>query len=543
MKHILMRPSIVILGGGFAGVACAKTLQNAGLWQSHDLILFNHENHLVFSPLLPEVAGGSLDPRAAAAPLRQMLRHVRCRTEDIVEVDAAAKAVIFEGEDGECRRLPYDQLVLACGSTVNLTAIPGMANHAYPLKTIGDGVALRNHVLEMLEHADVCDNAERREWYLNFIIVGGGFSGVETAGEINDLVLEALPFFPNLRGQQHHVHVVHGLDEILPELGMSLRRFAREKMTERGICFHLQERVSLVTPTGVGLQNGGTLKGATIVSTIGTSPAPVIERLKLPKERGRLIVQSDMRVGMHSDLWAVGDCAHVVNAYDGSISPQTGQYAERQGRQVARNILRVLNHEPTKAFYFKPIGSLCSIGGRSAVAEIQGVQASGFWAWFLWRGVYLFKTPTWSRRVRVGLDWAWDLFFERDLAHFRTQTSERVAKAFFNAGDYIFRQGDPATNFYIIERGEVEILSSDNGGVPRSLAVLKAGDFFGEMALINQRPRSASVRAKTLVEVVVMGSEVFKQVSKSLSPLNDLIIDTVQKRSRTSVQTAEKKSG
>lgn len=300
--------------------------------------------------------------------------------------------------------MPYDHVVVACGTVVDLSRIPGMADHAFPLRTVGDAIALRYHVMQRMEKAEVCDDPEQRRWYLSFIVVGGGFSGVEVAGEINDLVRGTRHLFDNIASQDIAVTIIHSGDRILPELSPKLRDFAQPKMEEAGIKVTLNSHASFLTPEGVGLKDGRVIHGATVVCTVGNAMSPVIERLEIPKERGRLVTEADMRIKGFEKAWAIGDCVCIINAYDGKLSPQTGQFAERQGLQVAENIIRALNGRKPRPFYFKPIGQLCSIGGHSAVAEILGMRISGFIAWFLWRSVYLFKLPSWPRRIKVGFD-------------------------------------------------------------------------------------------------------------------------------------------
>jgi NADH:quinone reductase (non-electrogenic) len=531
---MISRTKIIIIGGGFAGVKCAKTLCRKLQPDRYEIVLFNRENHMVFHPLLAEVAGASINPDAVVAPLRQMLPHVSCRTEAVQKIDLEHKFIEYESHDGPIHQMTYDHVVLACGGEVNLGMVPGMADHAFPLKTIGDAMALRAHVMQQLEKAEVCDDPERKRWYLSFIVVGGGFSGVEAAGEINDLVRGSLRFFQHIGTHDITVTIIHSRDQLLPEIGPTLREFARDRMERAGIKVVLNVRVALATAEGVGLKNGGMIRGATVICTIGTAMSPVIARLGGPKEGGRLITEADMRLPGYDNVWAVGDCARILNAYDNEACPPTGQFAERQGRQAAENIVRVLHGQPTCAFLFKPLGQLCAIGGRTAVAEFLGVRMSGFLAWFFWRTVYLFKLPSWSRRIKVGFDWAWELVFWRDLAHLKTDQSKRVGSAHYASGDYIFRQGDPGTSFYVIEKGEVEVLRhAPTTNSDEALSVLGPGEFFGEMALIENRSRSASVRARTPVEVVVMGKNAFSQISTALKPLRDLLARTIMRRSRS----------
>ena len=486
---------------------------------------------MVFHPLLAEVAGASINPDAVAAPLRQMLPGVSCRTEEVQSIDLDNNSLEYLGHDGRTKCMTYDHVVIASGAAVNLGIVPGMADHAFPLKTVGDAMALRAHVMQQFEKAEVCEDQAIRRWYLSFIIVGGGYSGVEAAGEINDLARGSRRFFRNISVDDISVKIIHSREQLLPEISPRLRESARVKMEKAGIDVVLNTRVAMATPQGVGLEDGQTVRGATVVCTVGSKMSQVVERLDIPKERGQLLTEADMRLRGRDNAWAVGDCARIINEYDGTRCPPTGQFAERQGRQAANNITRVLDSQTTKPFRFKPLGQLCAIGGHTAVAEFLGSQMSGFLAWFLWRSVYLFKLPSWSRRFKVGFDWAWELAFARDLLHLKTDQSGRVSSAYYAPGDYIFRQGAPAMNFYVIEKGEAEVLRrTEEDDSEEILTVLGPSDFFGEMALIDNRPRSASVRARTALEVVVMGSNVFSEISTSLAPLRDLLASAARRR-------------
>lgn len=526
----MARKRIIIIGGGFGGVKCAKTLRHHLRDGDAELILFNKENHLVFSPLLADAVGSSLNIMDVVVPLRQLLPGVQCRTETVLHVDLNANEVEFESFDGQPRRMAYDQVVLACGNVSNLNVVPGMADHSFPLKTVGDAAVLRTQVLQQLEKAEVCDDPVLRRWLLTFIVVGGGYSGVEAAGEINDLVRGSLHFYRNLPKDDVSVILIHSRDQLLPEISPQLREFAREKMASAGVTFKLNARVTLATGEGVGLADEF-IRGGTVVCTIGSTASPIVQQIDAPKDRNRVLTEPDMRLIGRTNAWAIGDCANIINAHDGQPSPPTGQFAERQGRQCAENIIRCCHGEATRPFSFRVLGQLCSIGGHSAVAEMFGFRLSGFLAWFTWRGVYLFKMPDWSRRIQVGMDWAWLLFFPRDLSVLKTDVTERISHAYYHTGDTIVRQGDIATNFYVIEKGEVEVIrTSPEAPDGEVLSVLSAGNFFGEAALMNNTPRAASVRARTPVEVVVMGRNVFTTVSRTLAPLRQALTQALTRR-------------
>lgn len=354
--------------------------------------------------------------------------------------------------------------------------------------------------------------------------MGGGFTGAEAAGEVNDLVRSSARYFRCWNEEDVKVILVHSHDQILPEISPKLREFARQKMEKAGVTIRLNARVSLATPDGLGLQGGEFIKGGTIICTVGSSSAPVAERLPVPKEKGRILTEPDMRMRGQQYEWAVGDCAFIMNTSNNQPSPTTGQFAERQGGQCAKNIIRTLRGEPTRPFCFKPLGELCSIGGHKGVADLIGMQVSGFIAWFIWRGVYLFKMPSWARRVQVGFDWAWLLLYPRDLAHVRTSRTERVRHAHYRAGDVIVEKGDPATNFYIIEKGAVDVIGTTNPDRPGgAIATLGPGSFFGEKILVSNAPPVATVKARTDVDLLVMDKSAMTEISGVIGPVREAL--------------------
>ncbi len=486
---------------------------------------------MVFQPLLAEVAGSSIQPEVAATPLRVALDQIECRRERVTDVYLAASEVGYETFDGKRLRLRYDQVVIACGSGVNLMAVPGMADHALPFRTVADAVALRAQISNQLEQAAVSEDMERRKFLLTFAVIGGGFSGVEVAGEINDLLKAVEKYYPSIKPEEAKVVLIHSRDQLLPEVSSSLRDFTKRKMEMLGVEIVLNQRVSLVTAEGVTLKDGRFIAASTTVGTVGTAPLALIEKMKASKDGGRLKTRADMRLEGFDNAWAIGDCAAIVNAFDQQMAQPTGQLAEREGKQCAANLARVLRGEATAPFYFRPLGVLCAIGGHNAVAEVMGLRISGFLAWWMWRTVYLSKLPSFSRKVKVAMDWTWELFFSRDITSVKIDRTNRVQDAYFPAGSYVFKKGDPATDFYVVEKGEVEVLRQlEEGKAPEVVAVFGPGDFFGEMALVEDRPRNASVRARTDAEVTAIGKGMFARMSKILMPLSDQVQMAIRKR-------------
>jgi NADH dehydrogenase len=344
-----------------------------------------------------------------------MIRRSRVCMARVTDIDYEQRVVHYLGEGSGA--LPFDQLVLACGVNANLALVRGMEQHALPLKTLGDALFLRNRIVSRLEQAELQPNAELRRWLTTFVIVGGGFSGVETAGVLVDFLHASLKYYPRIQREDLRVVLLHSQDRLLPELSASLGEFAYDKMHMHGLDVRLGARATQVDDRGVTLSNGDYIPAGTVICTIGTQPNPLVTDSPLPKERGRVKVAADMSVTGYPGIWAIGDCAAVPNARDGKISPPTAQFADRQARHLARNISASLHGRATTPFSFEPVGQLSTIGHNKAVAEMFGVKLSGFVAWLLWRGVYLLKIPTLARKTRLFLEWNWAMFFPPDIAH------------------------------------------------------------------------------------------------------------------------------
>jgi NADH dehydrogenase len=518
--------NIVIVGGGFAGLNTAKNLQGR-LPTGWDILLFSQENHIVFTPLLGDVVGSSINPMHVVWPLRQMLRGVDCRTSNVVELDLEKREIVYEVSPTHTARLAFEHLVLATGSTINFDIIPGMAAHGWPLKTVGDALALRNHLIGLMERADVETNAELKRRLLSIVVVGGGFSGVEVAGELFDLLHSSSRYYTHIEPSELHVTVLEARERILPELSESLSEFAIQKMRKRGIDVRVEALAAAATEYGILLKDGTQIDASTVICTIGITAPPLVRKSGLPLERGRILTTPDMRVEGHDHVWALGDCAIVPNAHNNKPSPPTAQFAVRQARQLARNLARVIGGEPANAFTFKPLGMMASIGNHNAVAEVFGMKLSGLLAWLLWRGVYLSKMPTLVRKIQIAFDWLWQLFFPRDIVQLNLHPTERFGRAHFEAGQFVFRRGEPADKFYVIERGRAGVYLDDDG---KPVNMLLPGNHFGEAALLGSAPRSASIRAEEPLDVLTMGRTSFQQLTGGLQVLRTALEQSYERR-------------
>jgi len=496
-----MPQTIVIAGGGFAGVECARRLERIlpADWQ---IVLFNEQNHITFTPLLAEVVGSSISPLHVVWTIRQMLRRTVCHTAEISRLDFPANEVEYKLVQGRIGRQKYDQLILACGMVVKTDVVPGTAAHSYPLKTLGDAVRLRNHVIHQLERAEVETDPERRRHLLSFAVLGGGFSGVEVAGEIFDLLIGALPFYRTINRSDVHVTIVQGPDHILPELPAKLGGYAHRHMAARGIEIRFKSHAAAVTESGVCLGDGTTIPAATVISTIGIATNPLIAACGLPLDHGRIATLPDMRVAGRENVWAMGDCALVPKAYDGKPSPTLAQFAVRQARQLAKNIGLHAAGRPTRPFHYRMLGSFAAIGRHVAVAQVLGLTFAGFLAWFLWRGIYWAKMPTVARKVQIAFDWGWDLLFSRDICELSQRETVSVPRAHYQAGDEVFRHGDAADKFYIIEKGVANVYVDGWSG---PIVSLGPGEFFGERELMRTGSRRFSVRAQEPLDVLAIG--------------------------------------
>ena len=409
---------IVILGGGFGGVYAAINLQKLlAADRVAEICLVSHDNFFLFTPMLHEIAASDLEITNIVNPLRKLLHKVEVLVGDVDQIDLAAKRVLISYNSRNYpQQIGYDHLVIALGSVTNFYNLAGCTELALPMKSLSDAIRLRAQILRRLEEANSECSPGDRQSLLTFVVAGGGFAGVETVAALNDFMREALPFYPRLREKMLRVILVHSGPVILPELGEGLGRYTQKVLTQRGVEIRLNARVKAMTEEAVSLFDGVSIPTRNLVWTAGTAPSPIVSLLPCRKERGRLLVDQFLRVPNWPDVWAVGDCAFVPDIRNpGKSHPPTAQHAIREGEVLAQNIAAVLVGRPLKSFSFKTIGLLASIGRRTGVARIFGFNFSGFFAWWLWRTVYLSKLPGLDKKIRVAFDWTLDLLFPKDV--------------------------------------------------------------------------------------------------------------------------------
>ena len=411
---------LVILGGGFGGAYAAMHLGKLFRPGELELTLVSRDNFLLFTPMLHEVAASDVDVTHIVSPLRQLIRRGSVFNGEVEAIDLAARRVrVRHVSGGHPHELEYDHLVIALGSVTNFFRLPGVAEHALTMKTLGDAIELRSRTIGLLEEAEFEAAAGHAASQLAFVVAGGGFAGVETAGALNDFVRDALPFYPHLREADVRMVLVHPGEVLLPELRPELGRYAARALARRGIEVRTGTAVAGCDGSSVRLGDGATIPARTLVWTAGTAPAPLLRTLPIVDERGRIPVAPTLAVPGQPGVWALGDAATIPDP-DGKPYPPTAQHAIRQARVLAENIRAAARGAPLRPFTFRTIGQLAAIGRRRGVANIMGINFSGFVAWLLWRTIYLAKLPRLDRKVRVALDWALDLIFSKDLVQYHT---------------------------------------------------------------------------------------------------------------------------
>jgi NADH dehydrogenase len=404
---------IVVLGGGFGGVAAAQHLDRRFRVDDEIAIeLVSDTNSLVYTPMLADVAGGTIEPRHAMPPVRAFLKKAHFREATVQDIDVANQTVHCSLINGERAELHFDYLVIALGAVTNFSHATGAAEYAFGLKDLLDAFRLRNRALTLLEWANTTRDRTLRRELLTFVMAGGGFSGVEGIAALEDLLHAALRYYPDIgRDELQFILAPHG-QRLLEEVDARLGAYVVEKFRQRTIDVRLGVGVNAVTERSATLTTGEVIPTRTVIWTAGIKVNPVLLDVDLPKnQHGALQVNGQLQVLGHPTVFALGDCAAVPTPNGQGFYAPTAQNAIRQGPVAAANIIAALrNTGLTKTFTYTPVGSLASLGHRQAVAQIGNIRMSGLPAWFAWRAIYLGKLPTLADKVRVGLDWLTDLF-------------------------------------------------------------------------------------------------------------------------------------
>lgn len=483
--------------------------------------------------MLPEVASGSLDPRHIVNPIRHLLRRTRFCTADVQFIDLENRRVtVAHGFPRHNHHFTFDCLVLGLGNVTDTSLVPGVAQHGYTLKTLSDAILIRNHVLGQLDDADLEDDPATRRALLTFLVAGGGLTGVEAVGEITSLLHEAVKFHSRLVPSELRILLLEAGPRLLPEMPERLGHYAKKKLERDGVEVHLSRSLEEVGEEYAKLDEGTVIPTRTLIWTAGITTNPIVSTLPCKRDhKGRLIVNEYLEVPGYKGVWALGDNASLINPKTGKPYPPMAQFAMRQAKTTARNIIATIRGKPQKPFTFTGLGQLATVGKRSAVAQILGIQVSGFAAWWLWRTIYLMKLPGLNRKLRVMIDWTLDLIFPRDIVQYRFSRAQPVSRAHFEPKEIITWPGDTADRLYIIERGEVEVVEYTSEGTEKLLAKLGPGEYFGEMAILDeQHERRAIVRSSTPVDLVAIPREHFEVMVKKSKDLKQTFLRVIERR-------------
>ena len=418
---------VVIVGGGFAGLYTAIGLEK--LLKRRDDIsvtLLSAENFFLFTPMLPEAGASSIGTRHIVSPLRKLLRRTRPAEVSVDRIDLVSRVVFARHSlTGAVREFPYDRLVLALGGVTNYFNVPGAAQYSIPFKTLGDAIYVRNHTIDKLEEAAV--EPERAGELVTFAVVGGGLTGVEVSGALNDFVREAVGFYPEIDRKQIRIILLEAGPRLMPEMNEELAAFAEKVLGERGVEVRTNTSVVRAERGEFELSTGERVSTGTLIWAAGVAPNPLIATLQVPTERGRIRVNEFLAIEGLDDAWALGDCAHIPNPKTGKPHPPTAQHAVREGKCAAHNVAASLGIGTSKPFAYRTMGQMAIVGERTGVADVMGLRFEGFIAWFLWRTYYLMRIPQLEKRLRVVLDWTLDLFFKRDLVKLAVTRDNELA--------------------------------------------------------------------------------------------------------------------
>lgn len=486
----MTKTRIVVVGGGFGGVFTARELMRLNRGQ-FEIELINPTNYMVFQPLLPEVAAGVISAADAVVPLRAMLKGVKVRQAKVIDIDFPSRKIdLVQGAGRYDNQVDFDHLVIAIGQQVAVDRIPGVAEHALTIKNLTDAFRLRNHVLNCLELADVTTRPELKRRYLSFVVVGGGFSGVETIGELEELVDRSLHFYPNVARQEVDFTLVEFGSRLLPDLPATLADYSTSKLVNRGIDVRLNVGLKAVTSGDVELTDGSVLPASTVVATVGNGPSDLLAKLALPLVGGKIEVDRQLQVKGTPNVWALGDAARIpLDDECQTFAPPTAQFAVREARLLARNIAASVATRPLDKFAYRSKGALASLGVQKGVAELFGVKLTGLPAWLLWRGYYLSILPSLATKVRVASNWALGLILPRNTVQSQHDSSRGTRVIRYRRGETLFSTGMHYDGLYVVLEGRVSI---EIDGTRREVG---PGQYFGEQTMI------AGIRARGVSRV------------------------------------------
>ncbi|WP_183097685.1 FAD-dependent oxidoreductase [Nocardioides pelophilus] len=511
---------VVCLGGGYAAIYLARELKGAIKRGDVDLTIVSRDNFHTFHGFVAEMLAGKIAPSNITSPARRLFPPARFHNAEIKSVDVDQRTVTTSRLlDGKEKVLEYDHLVVALGSTDDLSRYPGIAQHAFQLKTFSDNFKVRNHLLAMLEMAEIETDPVERRRLLTFLVVGGGFGGVEVSTELMDYFRRlARKEYPGIDPAEIRVLLVHSGERILPELGTrqpKLIGYAERTIAKGGIEVLTGTRISAATRDEAILSDGTVVPTRSIISSSGTALSPLLDLMPFERDdRGRIITDANVQVPGTDNVWAAGDCAAVPHPH-GETCPAVAIYAMYAGRQIGRNIVRQMNGKPLKPFTFTGLGDACSLGRHRAVSHLKGVRFYGLPAWILWRTFFWWFVPTWERKADIAFDWLCAPVFGRDIVNIQIAAPYGLRREHYETGQAVVRQGEVGQQIYVITAGSADVVRETAEGEV-VVTSLGPGDHFGEKAVFEKSRRTATVRATSPLEVLSLGEHEARTLAETI---------------------------
>jgi NADH dehydrogenase len=516
-----LKKRIVILGAGFGGLYTAMNLEKKLKYRKDiEVILINRENYFVYQPMLSEVIGGSVGILDTVSSLRRLLKKTQIYIREIEQIDLEKKTIYLAPQFSHAH-LPvsYDTLVFSLGNVTDFKNMPGLHEHALGFKNLADAIDIRNRIIEVVEDAANTENPILKKQLLTFVVGGGGFSGTEAIADMNDFVRKLVKDYPTISQEDIRMVLVHSKERLMDrELSPSLALYAEKILKKRGVEIIFKTQLIAASQQEAVLSDGIRIPAKTIVSTVPSSANPLIEYLNLPMEKNRIKTFKTMQIEGQTDLFAVGDCAYIPQD-NGTACPPTAQFAIREGKTLSENLIAHLDNKPLKEFNFTSIGMMGALGHHRAFAELFGkIKFSGFFAWLLWRAIYWIKLPGFDRKLKVAFSWVLDTLIPPESVQLKLEPSQGIIPLHFEKDEIIFHEGDVGDYLYIITKGQVEVLKSQEGHSVR-VATIDKGQYFGEMALVNQKTRSATIRCLEPTDVLALKKKDFGLLVSSFSQL------------------------
>ncbi len=521
---------ILILGGGFSGIYTAKALTKLN-YKNCNLELISDNNYFIFQPLLPEVASGTINSSDAVTPIRQMLKGCKFRNAEVSHIDFKNRKVsVLQGFKKSTHLIEFDHLVIALGQISNLDIVPGLKDHAFKMRSLQDAHDLRNHIIGCLELADVTSNTNLRKRLLNFVVVGGGFSGVETIGEIKEMIDRLIPYYSSIKLPEIKFHIIEFAKNLLPDMDTNIGDYTLKKFKKNKINVYLNTALKEVTQYQVFLSSNKSITTHTVISTIGSTVSDIIKNSKLRLEYGKIKTNSFLQVEGYENVWAVGDAALIPNKNKKKMlfkqkkiayAPPNAQFAVRQGKLLASNIINCLKDQELKEFQYTSKGSLASLGSRDGVGKIFFITIKGLFAWLFWRAFYLSFLPSFATRVRVLFGWIVEYLVPRNAVMTRSLKNDSLSFQNFKKGDIVFEEGMLADGFYIVLKGSFKNTFRNTKSGKNFTKYYKKNDHFGARVILSGNRRTGNITALEDSKVVKIDSAVFKTLNENFSPFGN----------------------